>query len=569
MKAQRPPVRIICPGKVYPPRRHRRHALAHVPPGRGARGGSPHHHGRPQGRRSSSSRARCSGRARGVRFRPSFFPFTEPSAEVDVLCFKCGGDGCRFCKQSGWIEILGSGMVHPNVLRNVGYDPEEVTGWAFGMGVERVAILKYEIDDIRLFFENDLRFLAAVRFLVPGAAVKISYRWLQRVRRDGPPPAAIADRLVNAGIEVASVQPLVEGLVRRGRRARSRPSSRISASPPAGHHNRLCRVALPDKQLLRGLRRAQRRARPPHRLRPARRDPAGRPDHQGREDSRHPLRGHALLRAGARHRPGRQRHPRAARGCAARRRRSAGTSASTTPSSRSRSRRTGRTRSPWWAWRARWPPSPARPSASRRSRSRKGRPTRPGSPRWRSSIPISARATAARVITGLTVKPSPPWLAQRLRAVGLRPINNLVDVTNYVMWEMGQPLHAFDYDTVAQHKIVVRRAQPGERITTLDGQDRALTPGHAPDLRSRAAHRHRRRHGGSDLRGDGQDDHRASRERVLQSGVDPLDLPRHWGCTPTPPTASSAAPTSRDFARPSTARPSSWPIWAGARWRKG
>jgi phenylalanyl-tRNA synthetase alpha chain len=94
-----------------------------------------------------------------LRFRPSFFPFTEPSAEADVLCFKCGGDGCRFCKQGGWLEILGSGMVHPNVLRNVGYDPEEVTGWAFGMGVERIAILKYEVDDIRLFFENDLRFL--------------------------------------------------------------------------------------------------------------------------------------------------------------------------------------------------------------------------------------------------------------------------------------------------------------------------------------------------------------------------------------------------------------------------
>jgi phenylalanyl-tRNA synthetase alpha chain len=94
-----------------------------------------------------------------VRFRPSFFPFTEPSAEVDVRCFKCGGDGCRFCKESGWLEILGSGMVHPNVLRNVGYDPEEVTGWAFGMGIDRVALLKYEIDDIRLFFDNDLRFL--------------------------------------------------------------------------------------------------------------------------------------------------------------------------------------------------------------------------------------------------------------------------------------------------------------------------------------------------------------------------------------------------------------------------
>jgi len=99
------------------------------------------------------------GPGASIRFRPSFFPFTEPSAEADVSCFGCGGSGCRLCKQSGWLEILGSGMVHPNVLRNVGYDPEEVTGWAFGMGVERVAMLKYRIDDIRLFFENDLRFL--------------------------------------------------------------------------------------------------------------------------------------------------------------------------------------------------------------------------------------------------------------------------------------------------------------------------------------------------------------------------------------------------------------------------
>ena len=94
-----------------------------------------------------------------IRFRPSFFPFTEPSAEVDVLCFLCQGTGCRVCKLSGWLEILGSGMVHPEVLRGVGYDPEEVTGFAFGMGVERIAMLKYGIDDIRLFFESDLRFL--------------------------------------------------------------------------------------------------------------------------------------------------------------------------------------------------------------------------------------------------------------------------------------------------------------------------------------------------------------------------------------------------------------------------
>ena len=94
-----------------------------------------------------------------MRFRPSYFPFTEPSAEVDVLCFLCGGAGCRVCKQSGWLEILGCGMVHPRVLENGGYDPEEVTGWAFGMGIDRITILKYGIDDIRLFLENDLRFL--------------------------------------------------------------------------------------------------------------------------------------------------------------------------------------------------------------------------------------------------------------------------------------------------------------------------------------------------------------------------------------------------------------------------
>ena len=98
-----------------------------------------------------------------TRFRPSYFPFTEPSAEMDIQCGVCGGDGCGVCKQSGWVEILGSGMVHPQVLRNVGYDPEAVTGWAFGMGIERIAMLKYGVDDIRLFFENDLRFLEQFR----------------------------------------------------------------------------------------------------------------------------------------------------------------------------------------------------------------------------------------------------------------------------------------------------------------------------------------------------------------------------------------------------------------------
>ncbi len=102
---------------------------------------------------------RMFGQDRGVRFRANYFPFTEPSAEMDVECILCNGDGCPLCKHSGWLEILGCGMVHPTVLRNGGYDPEEYSGYAFGMGPERIAMLKYGIDDIRHFWSNDLRFL--------------------------------------------------------------------------------------------------------------------------------------------------------------------------------------------------------------------------------------------------------------------------------------------------------------------------------------------------------------------------------------------------------------------------
>jgi phenylalanyl-tRNA synthetase alpha chain len=157
MQAQRPPVRIIVPGRVY-----RRDAdITHSPMFHQVEGLAVDRDvsmADLKGTLELFARAMFGPGSR-IRFRPSFFPFTEPSAEVDVLCFACAGGGCRVCKQSGWLEILGSGMVHPNVLRNVGYDPEEVTGWAFGMGIERVAMLKYGVDDIRLFFENDLRFL--------------------------------------------------------------------------------------------------------------------------------------------------------------------------------------------------------------------------------------------------------------------------------------------------------------------------------------------------------------------------------------------------------------------------
>lgn len=95
-----------------------------------------------------------------VRFRPSFFPFTEPSAEMDIGCVICGGEGCRVCSHTGWLEVLGCGMVHPNVFKHVNVDPEQYLGFAFGLGVERLAMLRYGVDDLRLFFENDLRFLA-------------------------------------------------------------------------------------------------------------------------------------------------------------------------------------------------------------------------------------------------------------------------------------------------------------------------------------------------------------------------------------------------------------------------
>jgi phenylalanyl-tRNA synthetase alpha chain len=161
MQSERPPLRYVFPGRVY-----RRDAdQTHSPMFHQVEGLAVDRNitmGDLKGTLELFAREMFGARSQ-IRFRPSFFPFTEPSAEVDVLCFLCGGRGCRVCQHSGWLEILGSGMVHPRVLQNVGYDPEEVTGWAFGMGVDRVAMLKYGIDDIRTFFDNDLRFLRQFR----------------------------------------------------------------------------------------------------------------------------------------------------------------------------------------------------------------------------------------------------------------------------------------------------------------------------------------------------------------------------------------------------------------------
>jgi phenylalanyl-tRNA synthetase alpha chain len=157
MKTFRPPVRIIVPGRVY---RRDNLDLSHTPMFQQFEGlvvGEGVTLGDLKGTLEAMLRA-LFGDVK-VRLRPSFFPYTEPSAEVDVSCRACGGSGCGTCKQTGWLEILGSGMVHPAVFEAVGYDPEKVTGFAFGLGMERVAMLKYGVDDIRLFYENDLRFL--------------------------------------------------------------------------------------------------------------------------------------------------------------------------------------------------------------------------------------------------------------------------------------------------------------------------------------------------------------------------------------------------------------------------
>jgi phenylalanyl-tRNA synthetase alpha chain len=158
MLTHQPPIRIIAPGRVY---RRDDLDLTHTPMFTQVEGlvvGEGISLGDLKGTLVAFARDMFGSRSR-LRFRPSFFPYTEPSAEVDISCWKCDGAGCPMCKKSGWLEILGCGMVHPAVFEAVGYDPERYTGFAWGMGIERVAILRYQIDDIRLFYENDLRFL--------------------------------------------------------------------------------------------------------------------------------------------------------------------------------------------------------------------------------------------------------------------------------------------------------------------------------------------------------------------------------------------------------------------------
>lgn len=158
MEKRRPPIQIIAPGKAY----RCDSDVTHTPMFHQVEGlmvGDDISFGDLKGILTIFVQ-QMFGSDTAIRFRPSFFPFTEPSAEVDIACVMCRGRGCRVCSHTGWLEILGSGMVDPEVFRMVGYDPEQVTGFAFGMGIERIAMLKFGIDDLRLFFDNDLRFLS-------------------------------------------------------------------------------------------------------------------------------------------------------------------------------------------------------------------------------------------------------------------------------------------------------------------------------------------------------------------------------------------------------------------------
>jgi len=158
MKSQKPPLAVVVPGRVYRPdavdasHSFMFHQIEGFMVNEGIRFSDL------KGVLEVFARA-VFGKDIKMRFRPHFFPFTEPSAEVDISCIICKGKGCSVCGRKGWLEILGSGMIHPNVFKHVGYDPKKYTGFAFGMGVERIAMLKHGINDIRLFFENDLRFL--------------------------------------------------------------------------------------------------------------------------------------------------------------------------------------------------------------------------------------------------------------------------------------------------------------------------------------------------------------------------------------------------------------------------
>ena len=390
-----------------------------------------------------------------VRFRCDYFPFVEPGVDMGISTPEIkGGD---------WLEILGAGMVHPRVLQMAGYDPEKYTGFAFGMGPERIAMLKYGITDIRQFY--------AQRPAVPGAVrlMKVPLSWLRELVDITLPLDELVHRLNMSGTEV-------EAVIEVGKEWEGIAVATVVALDPHPNADTPVRREAGRREPGHGHRR-DRRHQPVRRgagaVHPPGRPAAGRQDHRGGDAARHRLGRDGLLgrRAWAVAGPDRHLHP----GRAGRERDRPADACSRTRCSTCTSRRTARTPCPWRGSRGRSTPSPGRRSGGSR------RPRRAAACRPREKIAVSipdpdlCRRFTAAYIADVKIGPSPLWLQRRLHLAGVRPISNVVDATNYTMLELGQPQHAFDADALGP-VVMARRARPGERLVTLDDVERILDP---------------------------------------------------------------------------------------------
>ena len=414
------------------------------------------------------------------RFRPSFFPFTEPSAEMDVECQLCDGTGCPACKGTGWMEILGCGMVHPAVLENCGIDPERYTGLGLRDGPARIAMLRYGIPDIRLLFDGDMRFLAQ---FARGIRMNVSRRWLEAFLRRSL-DATEVEQLLTAHrrpVDADRAAPRGPGgdPHRAGDRGQAHPNAdrlRLCLVDTGGAEGPLdvvcgapnvtagkCYPFAPVGATLPGgvkLERRKIRGIASKGMLCSARELGLGQDHEGileletdaapgtRFLDAVPIGDDRILLDVYANRPDLLCHKGVARELAA----ALG----------------GTVKLPAF------PGAPADPSAYPPIRRSDLRGVVDGV-EIRLEDPEGAPRYMIAVIRGVRVGPSPAWLADRLDAVGQRSINNVVDATNYVLFELNQPMHAFDLARLRGPAVVVRRAHQNEKIVTLDGIERTLT----------------------------------------------------------------------------------------------